>query len=61
MAPPIFLILILVNIWILILVILFYKITLYPPHNIIDYFKSNTIVTNFSIIFLQSIEIANSY
>jgi len=40
---------------------LFYKITLYSPNNIIDSFKSNTIVTNFSTIFLQNVEIANSY
>ena len=45
----------------LILAILFYKITLYPSNNIIDSFRSNSIVTNFSTIFLQSVEIANSY
>ena len=46
---------------VLILAILFYKITLCSPNNINDSFKSNSIVTNFSTIFLQSVEIVNSY
>ena len=32
-----------------------------PLNNIIDYFKSNIIVTNFSITFLQITEVINSY
>ena len=51
----------LVYIQVLILAILFYKITFYPLNNIINSFLSNTIVTNFSTTFLQIIEIANFY
>ena len=43
----------LVYAWLLILAILFYKITLYLFNNIINSFKSNIIITNFSTIFLQ--------
>ena len=53
--------LILLYIWILILVILFYKRTLLPLNNIIDYFKSIVIITNFFTTFLQTIKVANSY
>ena len=43
------------------LAILFYKITFPPLNNIIDSFKSTTIPTNFSTIFLQTVEVVNSY
>ena len=48
------------------LAILFYKITfcsikLHFADNIIDSFKSNDIVTNYSTTFLQTVELANSY
>ena len=35
---------------------------IFPPlNNVINSFKSNVIVTNFFIIFLQTIEVANFY
>ena len=45
----------LVYAYLLILAILFYKITLYSFNNIVDYFKSNVITTIFSTIFLQTV------
>ena len=45
----------------LILVILFYKITFFFFNNIIDSFKSNIILTNIFITFLQIVLIANYY
>ena len=50
-----------IYIYILILVILFYKIIFFLLNNIIDSFKSNVILTNFFIIFLQIVFVANSY
>ena len=47
--------------YVLILAILFYKITFFFLNNIIDSFKSNVILTNFFTIFLQTILVANSY
>ena len=35
--------------------------TLLPLNNIIDYFKSIVIITNFFTTFLQTIKVANSY
>ena len=46
---------------VLILVILFYKITFFLLNNIINFFKSIVIVTNISIIFLQTVKVANFY
>ena len=56
-----FFIKILVYIEVLILTILFYKITFFSLDNIIVSFMSNAIVTNFSVIFLLTVEVANSY
>ena len=50
-----------IYIYISINVILFYKITFSPLNNIIESFKSNTITTNFSTIFLQIVEVINFY
>ena len=47
---------------VLILAILFYKITFFfLLNNIIDSFKSNVILTNFFTTFLQTVLVANSY
>ena len=46
---------------VLILTILFYKITFFLLNNIIDSFKSNAILTNFFTIFLQTVLVANFY
>ena len=46
---------------VLILTILFYKITFFFLNNIIDSFKSNVILTNFFTIFLQTVLVANFY
>ena len=59
--PPQFFLNILLYIWVLILAILFYKISFYLFKNIIDSFKSIVIFTNFSTIFLQTVMVANSY
>ena len=61
MAPQIYIFLILLYIWVLILVILFYKLHFCPNKNIIDYFKSVVIVINFSITFLQTVKVENSF
>ena len=50
-----------IYIYILILVILIYKITFFFLNNIIVSFKSNAILTNFFITFLQTILVTNSY
>ena len=47
--------------YVLILAILFYKITFFFLNNIIDSFKSNVILTNFFITFLQTVLVTNSY
>ena len=46
---------------VLILVILFYKITFFLLNNITNSFKSNVILTKFFTIFLQTVLVANSY
>ena len=43
------------------LTILFYKITFCPLNIIIDSFKSTILVTNFSITFLQIVEVLKFY
>ena len=50
-----------IYIYVIILVILFYKFTLYYLNNIINSFESNAIITNFFTIFLQPVEVTNSY
>ena len=52
---------ILFYIWVLILEILFYKITLLPLKNIIDSFNIIIIDTNVYIISLQIVKVTNSY
>ena len=48
--------------YVLILAILFYKITFFSSlNNIIDSFKSNAILANFLTTFLQTVLVANSY
>ena len=60
--PSFFFFLILLYVCVLILAILYYKITFFfSLNNIIDSFKSNTILTNFFTIFLQTDLVANSY
>ena len=55
----IFLKILLVYTWVFVLAIFLYKLHFCPLNIIIDSFKSNVIATNFSITFLQIVEITN--
>ena len=60
-CPNFFLKNVIIYIYILSLEILFYKIIFLPLNNIIDYFKSIVIATNFSSIILQTVKVINFY